>query len=102
MGAKQILIGTVSGLVAGATVALLLAPQSGKETRQQLVDSADTLKKKLAKFKKKSEKELDDLKGVFSQQVEGLSDDVREKVLALIDESKESYQSLKADLHDED
>jgi len=47
MSAKQVLIGTISGLVAGAVVGLLLAPQSGAETRQKISDSADQLKKKL-------------------------------------------------------
>ncbi|QES88462.1 YtxH domain-containing protein [Rhizosphaericola mali] len=98
MSAKQILIGSISGIVAGAVVGLLLAPQSGKETRQKIADSADDLKKKLLKLKKKSVSELDDLKDVFGKQVDGLSDDVREKVLNLIEESKESYHQLKSEV----
>lgn len=98
MSAKQILIGSISGIVAGAVVGLLLAPQSGKETRQKIADSADDLKKKLLKLKKKSVSELNDLKDVFGKQVDGLSDDVREKVLNLIEESKDSYHQLKSEV----
>ncbi|MFT4204433.1 MAG: YtxH domain-containing protein [Chitinophagaceae bacterium] len=101
MSAKQILIGSISGVVAGAVVGLLLAPQSGKETRQKIVDSADEWKKKLKKFKKKSLSELDHLQDVFGKQVDGLSEDVREKVLTLIQESKDSYNEFKHSLSDE-
>ncbi|WP_447641679.1 MULTISPECIES: YtxH domain-containing protein [Chitinophagaceae] len=95
MSAKQILIGSISGIVAGAVVGLLLAPQSGRETRQQIADSAEDWKKKLKKLKNKSLSELDKLQDVFGKQVEGLSDDVREKVLTLIQESKDSYNEVK-------
>ncbi|PZP47346.1 MAG: hypothetical protein DI598_11100 [Pseudopedobacter saltans] len=101
MSAKQILIGSISGIVAGAVVGLLLAPQSGKETRQKIADSAEDWKKKLKKFKNKSLSELDQLQDVFGKQVEGLSDDVREKVLTLIQESKESYHDLKHSIQED-
>ncbi len=101
MSAKQILIGSISGIVAGAVVGLLLAPQSGKETRQKIADSAEDLKKKLKKFKNKSLSELDKLQDVFGKQVEGLSDDVREKVLGLIQESKDSYNDYKHSLSED-
>lgn len=100
MSAKQVLIGSISGIVAGAVVGLLLAPQSGKETRQQIADSAEDWKKKLKKLKNKSLSELDKLSDVFGKQVEGLSDDVREKVLALIQESKDSYNEVKHGIDD--
>lgn len=100
MSAKQVLIGCVSGVVAGAVVGLLLAPQSGKETRQQIADSAEDWKKKIKKFKNKSLSELDQLQEVFGREVEGLSNDVREKVLTLIQESKDSYNDLKQSLVD--
>lgn len=100
MSAKQILIGSISGIVAGAVVGLLLAPQSGKETRQKIADSADDWKKKLKKLKHKSLSELDQLQEVFGRQVDGLSDDVREKVLTLIQESKDSYNEIKHSFED--
>jgi len=95
MSAKQVLIGTISGLVAGAVVGLLLAPQSGAETRQKISDSADQLKKKLRKLRGQASEDLDDLKAVFENEVEGLKDDVRAKVLKLIETSKAKYASLK-------
>lgn len=41
---KGLLVGSLAGLAAG----ILYAPKSGKETRQQIVDSADKMRKKIA------------------------------------------------------
>lgn len=38
------------GALAGAVAALLLAPQSGDETRQRLADEAEKLKKEIEKY----------------------------------------------------
>lgn len=95
MSAKQILIGTISGLVAGAVVGLMVAPASGAETRQKIADSADDLKKKLKRIKRRAGTELSDLEEVFSNQVSGLRDDVREKILKLIAQGKEGYNNLR-------
>lgn len=92
MSAKQILVGTISGIVAGAIVGLVLAPQSGEETRQQIADSAKDLKNKLSKLSSKSLEELNDLQDVFKTEVAGLSDDIRDKVLKLIKKVKSSSQ----------
>lgn len=47
----------IGGAIAGAAVALLLAPESGEETRKKIKDSVDTeyqaLKKKYEEFKAK-------------------------------------------------
>lgn len=90
MSAKQILVGTISGIVAGAVVGLILAPQSGEETRQQILDSTKDLKQKWNKLTAKSLEELDDLQNVFKTEVSGLSDDIREKVLKLINKVRHS------------
>ena len=92
---KQILVGTVAGIVAGAVAGLLLAPQSGAETRQKISDSATDIKKRLKKLRNKANGEFDDLRDVFASEVDGLSSDVRERVLKLIDKSKASFNNLK-------
>ncbi len=94
MSAKQILIGTVAGIVAGAVAGVLLAPQSGEETRHQLAESSDDIKRKIRNWTSNSLEELDDLKNVFSEEVVGLKEDVRHRVLKLIDETKSSYKRI--------
>ncbi|HEY0298495.1 MAG TPA: YtxH domain-containing protein [Arachidicoccus sp.] len=101
MSAKQILVGTISGIVAGAIVGLVLAPQSGEETRKQIADSAVDLKKKLKKLSGKSIDELNDLQDIFKSEVSGLSDDVRERVLKLIQRSQASAQAFADEVHGE-
>jgi gas vesicle protein len=88
MSAKQFLVGTISGIVAGAVVGLILAPQSGKETREQIAKKANDLKKKMADFASQSAGNLDELQDIFKTEIAGLSNDVRERVLRLIKESK--------------
>lgn len=41
MGKSKILLAAIIGGAAGALAAVLLAPRSGKEIRQQLLDAAD-------------------------------------------------------------
>jgi len=94
MSAKHILVGTISGIVAGAVVGLMLAPQSGEETRKQLADSTRDLKNKFSKWTEKSLEELDDLQDVFKSEVAGVSDDIRERVLKLIKKVKRSANEV--------
>lgn len=102
MSAKQILVGTISGIIAGAIVGVVLAPQSGEETRKQIADSANDLKRKLRKLTGKSVDELNDLQEVFKSEISGLSDDVRERVLTLIKRSKASAQAVADEIHDDE
>jgi gas vesicle protein len=95
MSAQKMLIGVLSGLVAGVAIGLLTAPAKGSETRQKISDSADELKRKLRRLRGQAADELDELKSVFETEVEGLKDDVREKVLKLIETSKKGHNHVK-------
>lgn len=95
MGAQKLLIGVLSGLVAGVAIGMLTAPASGSETRQKISDSADEVKKKLRRLRGQAADELDELKSVFESEVDGLKSDVREKVLKLIESSKKTYNHVK-------
>lgn len=68
----SLLIGATAGFVTG----ILVAPQSGKETRQQLNDTSDRVRQDLSKQTEKSAEILDDVKG----SAEELFDEVREKL----------------------
>lgn len=48
MGAKEFGWGIISGAAIGATIALLFAPQSGEETREQLATAAEDLRESAA------------------------------------------------------
>ena len=98
MSLQKILIGTLAGIAAGVAIGLLVAPMSGSETRQKISESAETLRKKLRKIRGKAADELEELQEIFENEVDGLKDDVREKVLKLIESSKMTYNHLKDDI----
>jgi len=95
MSVQKVVIGTLAGVLAGITVGLLVAPAKGSETRAKIADSADNLRKKIKRLRGTATDELDDLKEVFEGEVDGLKDDVRERVLKLIETSKASYNHVK-------
>ena len=95
MSAQKILIGTLSGLVAGVAIGLLVAPEKGSDTRARIADTASSLKKKLRKLRGATMDDLDELKDVFEHEVSGLKDDVRERVLTLINTAKANGKDLK-------
>lgn len=97
MSLQKIIVAASTGLAAGIIIGLLAAPMSGAETRQKIADSAEELKKKIRKFTGYAVDELEDLKEVFENQVEGLGDDVRERVLNLIEQAKASKNHLVAE-----
>jgi gas vesicle protein len=91
MSTQRILIGALTGVVVG----LLIAPAKGSETRQKIADSAEKLRKKLRSIRNSADDELNELQEIFENEVDGLKDDVREKVLKLIDASKKGYNNVK-------
>jgi gas vesicle protein len=95
MSVQKVLIGALSGVVAGVAIGLLVAPAKGSETRGKIADSADQLKRKFRRFRGQADAELDELKEIFESEIDGLKGDVRERVLKLIEASKTSYKNLK-------
>jgi len=82
---NKILIGTLSGMVAGVAIGLLTAPASGKETRENLAKQANKLKRKISKLSGRAEEEMEELEEVFAHEIACLKDDVRQRVLNLIE-----------------
>jgi gas vesicle protein len=95
MSAQKILIGALSGLVAGVAIGVLVAPAEGSETRQRIADTADSLRKRLRKLRGVTVDELDELKDIFEKEAEGLKSDVRDRVLELINAAKTRGNNIK-------
>ncbi len=94
MSMQKLIIGVASGIVAGTVIGLLTAPASGAETRKKIVDTSEKLKNKLLRLAGTAADELDELKDVVQNQAEGLSEDVKARILKLIAASKESYNKV--------
>jgi len=93
----KLVIAAASGIVAGAAIGFLTAPHAGSETRQNISDATGKLTKRLGRIIGRASDELDELKDIIQNQSDGLSDDVRQKVLKLIASSKASYKNVVAE-----
>jgi gas vesicle protein len=91
MSMQRMLLGTLTGVVIG----MLIAPAKGSETRQRISESAEKLKSKLRRIRGATSEELDELKEVFEHEVAGLREEVRMKILKLIEATKNSYYHVK-------
>ncbi|MDR3713679.1 MAG: YtxH domain-containing protein [Puia sp.] len=95
MSAQKVLIGALSGLVAGVAIGVLMAPAEGKETRQRIADTADSLKRKLRQLRGVTSDELDELRDIVEKETDGLKEDVRSRVLELIKTAKAKGNHIK-------
>ncbi len=93
MSLQRLFTATLSGIVIG----ILIAPAKGSETRKKLTDSVDNIKDKIRRIRGTTNEELEELHQVFEHEVSGLREDIREKVLRLIEVSKKSYNNVKAE-----
>ena len=98
MDAQKIFVGALSGLVAGVAIGILIAPAEGSETRQRIADTADSLRRKLRQLRGVTADELDELKDIFTKETEGLKEDVRRRVLELIQAAKEKGNHIKEEV----
>ena len=83
MKTSSFLTGAAIGLVAG----LLLAPQKGEDLREELADNAKKLKDTLSKMAGNASHELADLQEMLEDKVEGLNEDVRHRLLTVLNET---------------
>jgi gas vesicle protein len=81
---NKVLIGALTGLTAGVAIGMLTAPEKGKDTRERIAKQMDKLKMKFNRMRGKENADLEELENIFTHEIDGLKDDVREKVLKLI------------------
>lgn len=85
MSTSRFLAGAVVGLVAG----LLLAPDKGTNTRDQLAGTAGRLRERLNRITGRATTRLNDLRDYLDRDIEGLPEDVRNRILTILDEAEE-------------
>ncbi|MBC7554685.1 MAG: YtxH domain-containing protein [Taibaiella sp.] len=86
--------GAILGLVAG----LLLAPEKGEDLRNEIADTAENIKKKIMRIAGKTSAELDDLRDILGSEIEGMGEDVRHRILTILDESSEGARTIQRTL----
>lgn len=87
--ASKFMAGALLGVVAG----LLMAPERGEVTRNNLADTAERWKRKIDKMTGKTGTQLDDLRSLLEDEVDGISDDVRQRILTILDEAEDMAYS---------
>jgi len=98
MSFQKILISTLTGFAAGLAIGILTAPESGVETRRKITDKADDLKNRVRRFKHTGAHELEELSNIFQHEVHGIGEDVRRRVLDLIQAAKTGADHLRQEL----
>ncbi|MGC8750469.1 YtxH domain-containing protein [Hydrotalea sp.] len=99
MSTQKLLIGILSGVAAGVAIGLLTAPAKGSETRKKIADTAEDIKRKIRAMRGQANSELDELKTIIENETGGMRDDVRERILKLVEASKKSYHKMTEDMH---
>lgn len=93
-GSGSMLLSFLLGGVVGAGLALLLAPQSGEETRRQIREFADDVKDKSNAY-------LNEAKGTVSSYVDkgkGFYEEKKSLVTSAIEAGKEAFEKEKEKL----
>lgn len=95
MSTAKILCGALVGVAAGLVIGLLTAPDSGEETRKKIKRSAHHLQGRVKRILGKGADGLTELKYIVEHEVTGMKDDVKQRILTLIDEAIETFQNFK-------
>ncbi len=91
-GSTKFLLGAAAGMVIG----LLIAPEKGEELRNDIADSAGKWKNQLGKLIGKANGSLEDLKSYLDKNIDGLTDDVKRKIIGILDEAQELTYTAKS------
>lgn len=83
-----------ASLAAGVAIGMLLAPEKGSKTRENIKSKADDLLNRLQNLKNSTGDELEELKEIFKNEIAGLKEETRKKVLDLLHSVKEGTNKL--------
>lgn len=75
------------GLLAGVAIGLLVAPEPGEETRQNLSDTANKWRDQFNKLLGRAGAGIDDIRTMLESEIDGLNDDAKGKIAAILDDA---------------
>jgi gas vesicle protein len=85
--------GFLTGALCGLVIGLLVAPKKGSDLRGEIVDTADQWKNKLDGLVGKAQSNVDDLRGMLERNIEGMTEEVRNRILTILDDASEMAYS---------
>ena len=80
------------GLMLGAVLGVLFAPDKGCNTRVKIKDTYDDLKDQVDHLLGLRKDEIDELYDKLADKAEDISDDMRSKLIQLLDNAKSSLK----------
>jgi gas vesicle protein len=84
----------LTGAAIGLVIGLLIAPEKGEDLRNDIVDTADKWKERLNRLRGKANANLDDLRGLLDHEIDGLSEDLKHRILTILDDATDmAYQA---------
>lgn len=92
MSTSRFIAGALCGLVAG----LLLAPKKGSELREDIADTAETWRDEFNRLTGRASTTLDDLRAILDKNIDGLSEDVKHRILTILDDATDMAYSSKS------
>ncbi|NLR81327.1 gas vesicle protein [Chitinophaga polysaccharea] len=95
MSTTKFLAGAIAGLTTGIVIGMLTAPDSGDKTRKKIKSTADDWRHKINGLIGQEKEDLSELREVFEHEITGLQDDVRQRVLKLINKSQGAFNRFK-------
>ena len=86
--AYKIIFTGFTALVSGVAIGVLLAPRCGSETRRNIMESAENIRKRILGFAARTGHTIDDVKQMLNEDIEGLNPDLRNRILQIIEGSE--------------
>ncbi len=84
----------LTGAAIGIVIGLLVAPEKGEDLRNDLADTAEKWKTKLDRLRGRANANLDDLRNLLDQEIDGLNDDIKHRILTILDDANDmAYQT---------
>lgn len=86
----------LTGALCGLVVGLLIAPDKGENLRNEITDTAEKWRDRLNQMIGRAGANVDDLRALLDQHVDGLSDDVKHRILTILDDASDMAYSPKS------
>lgn len=83
----------MTALLLGVGIGILVAPDSGEETRASLAETAEQWKERFNKMAGRAGTGIADLRNLLDKEIEGVSDDVKQRILTILDAEESSSVS---------
>ncbi len=93
------LAGFVFGALVGAATAVILAPKSGPETRQQLIDASNELRQSAGTHSREYRDKASSLISDTRHRAQNLTEQVQDQVRIVLDQGKDQVEQVVENLN---